>query len=610
MRALIAILLIAAACGPDRRGDNGNGDDGGGSSCSRDLCSADLHDVVDCNGNVIQQCDADLGCANGACVDPCDAAAANTSSVGCDYYAVNPDSSLTANGGVLRGVSSRTRGPRRSRSTSSTTARRCRSTASRAIPTGQGGAITYTPLHGRHAAADQVAILFLAQPSGDPAAWHERARPGITPAFTTADAAVHGTGLGQRVPHHDLRARRRVRHLPVRRRQAAATSATLLMPTTRVGHELRRRRRVRGTAHRLDRRQAQQRSIELVAQQDGTHSHDQPDRRDRRRHRRRRGARQARPRRTRSTAGQVLQFTQDAELTGSPITVDKPIGVWGGDDLHEHPVDERRVRLRAPADPAGSRARAPSTSACAIATASTDTDETPPWRDRRRGRRHDAHLRARARRRARRRRSRVGQVAEFNAPGPFIVKSQDDDHPFYMSAHMTGCETVNPDAQRLPRRPGVRQRRAARAVPRGVHVLHRSDLPRDQPRPRRARATDGVRRRDARLRRAPSPAGRRSMPATTIEYTRVDLVTGNFQGVGQLQQRPAHRGRARSRSVSSCGAGASAATGLFSSTYVSYAYPAGAERQADQPRRDPVAGRSRATSRKETSVLEALISRG
>jgi hypothetical protein len=39
----------------------------------------------------------------------------------------------------------------------------------------------------------------------------------------------------------------------------------------------------------------------------------------------------------------------------------------------------------------------------------------------------------------------VGQVAEFRAPGPFVVRSQDDDHPFYMSAHMTGCQSVSPD---------------------------------------------------------------------------------------------------------------------------------------------------------------------
>src|SRR5262249_20128003 len=36
----------------------------------------------------------------------------------------------------------------------------------------------------------------------------------------------------------------------------------------------------------------------------------------------------------------------------------------------------------------------------------------------------------------------LGQVAEFDAPGPFFVQSQDANHPFYMSAHMTGWSTV------------------------------------------------------------------------------------------------------------------------------------------------------------------------
>jgi hypothetical protein len=31
-----------------------------------------------------------------------------------------------------------------------------------------------------------------------------------------------------------------------------------------------------------------------------------------------------------------------------------------------------------------------------------------------------------------------GQVVEFDATGPFTVSSQDAQHPFYMSAHMTG----------------------------------------------------------------------------------------------------------------------------------------------------------------------------
>src|ERR1043166_3714255 len=39
----------------------------------------------------------------------------------------------------------------------------------------------------------------------------------------------------------------------------------------------------------------------------------------------------------------------------------------------------------------------------------------------------------------------LGQIVQFEAPGPFTVASQDDMHPFYMSAHMTGCETYTAD---------------------------------------------------------------------------------------------------------------------------------------------------------------------
>jgi hypothetical protein len=55
----------------------------------------------------------------------------------------------------------------------------------------------------------------------------------------------------------------------------------------------------------------------------------------------------------------------------------------------------------------------------------------------------------------------LGQLATFDHPGPFVVASQDEDHPFYAAAHMTGDgmtssyigdpETVNiiPPAQYL-----------------------------------------------------------------------------------------------------------------------------------------------------------------
>jgi hypothetical protein len=33
----------------------------------------------------------------------------------------------------------------------------------------------------------------------------------------------------------------------------------------------------------------------------------------------------------------------------------------------------------------------------------------------------------------------AGQMVEFATGGPFVVKSQDDKHPFYMAQYMTGC---------------------------------------------------------------------------------------------------------------------------------------------------------------------------
>jgi len=40
-----------------------------------------------------------------------------------------------------------------------------------------------------------------------------------------------------------------------------------------------------------------------------------------------------------------------------------------------------------------------------------------------------------------------GQLAIFNAPGPFIVKSQDDDHPFYVGQYMTSGTFVAENSQ-------------------------------------------------------------------------------------------------------------------------------------------------------------------
>src|SRR5690606_19311942 len=39
----------------------------------------------------------------------------------------------------------------------------------------------------------------------------------------------------------------------------------------------------------------------------------------------------------------------------------------------------------------------------------------------------------------------AGDVVEFVTGEPFVVESQDQDHPFSLMAYMTGCASVAPD---------------------------------------------------------------------------------------------------------------------------------------------------------------------
>jgi IgGFc binding protein len=71
-------------------------EDGGASSedagvpeCLGHICSRDLRSVQDCDGNLVKECPADTACGKGECIAPCAAAAANEGSLGCSF-AVTP----------------------------------------------------------------------------------------------------------------------------------------------------------------------------------------------------------------------------------------------------------------------------------------------------------------------------------------------------------------------------------------------------------------------------------------------------------------------------------------------------------------------------------------
>ena len=108
-----AMTLVTASCGssnpdafPDLDGSSGNdgaahgdggrgpdgspifGGDGGGGVVLG--CSGDLQTVVDPAGHVVKTCPPDQGCLAGACIAACDAAAASKGSVGCDFLVSTP----------------------------------------------------------------------------------------------------------------------------------------------------------------------------------------------------------------------------------------------------------------------------------------------------------------------------------------------------------------------------------------------------------------------------------------------------------------------------------------------------------------------------------------
>jgi hypothetical protein len=135
--------------------------------------------------------------------------------------------------------------------------------------------------------------------------------------------------------------------------------------------------------------------------------------------------------------GQYVQLVQFEELAGSVIQSNKPVGVWGCMDAS--PVGLGNIGA---ADTL--RQQIPAVRALGneyVAVRHRDRypskEESPPWRFV--GAVDDTKLTyepaiptgAPATLRA-------GEVVSFRAPGPFIVKSQDADHPFYAAGYMTG----------------------------------------------------------------------------------------------------------------------------------------------------------------------------
>ncbi|MCB9748737.1 MAG: IgGFc-binding protein [Myxococcales bacterium] len=525
------------------------------SSTTGPMCVPECGDnnEVLCDGEVIDTCDPDTEvCEFGECVlNPCAQAAEDQSSEGCDFWSVKtgliPEGSgacfaaFIANtsdqpvhleveyNGNLLDVESFTR-----------------------IPSGQGANITYDPLDNvAGLPVGEVAILFLSRGNGNLPAC-----PNNLAGFN-GESAVVGTGLGEAFNIRTDFPVAAYQMLPYGGGSVAATSATLLLPTgtwddNYVAVNAYTKSQAAATANPL---------LVFVAREDGTEVTLNP-----------KVAVQGgngvqggpanNPIVYNLDRGDTIQIEQAQELTGSPVTANKAMGMFGGASCLNVPINAYACD--------GAHQQIPPVNALGNNYTAvryrnrTNQDEAPPWRlvgmvdgtqltwtNQPPGAPNSLDL---------------GQVAEFTSTGPFQVASQDEDHPFYAAAYMTGGQSYG----------GAGDPEWVNIVP-SEQYLEKYVLFTDPTYPETSLVV--VRSPDDNNNFADVNLGCYGnldgwMPIGNQEYTRVQLVTGNFQDQGNCSNGRHEMSSANPFGVTVWGWGSSQSQ-VFTQ-YVSYAYPAGA----------------------------------
>jgi hypothetical protein len=419
--------------------------------------------IVQCS--LLEQC---VARSSGAyCVNPCLDSLGNDTSNGCEFYAAEMDTTPDVMGvcyAVFIVNEWKTGEP--AKIEVSLRGKGLPIDQFARIPLGKGTTLTYAPYDpARGLPTDQVAILFLSRdPSAtsDPVASDPRllgnCPSGVTPAVV-GDAALHGTGTGDA-----FRIRTNVpvvayQMLPYGGGRARVTGSTLLLPTSAWGMNY-----VVADAYKapLTMMVPQARAgptTVVIASQDGTtvavkSTVDVLAGGGL-------GAASAGvPTSYMLNGGQYLQFTQPNELTGTAVESDKPVVVIGGSTLMDLPLDTRRADSAQQMLPPVHALASEYVAVRYRTRDSSGVEESVPWRlvgvvD---GTQLTYEPAAPAGAPST---LRAQELAEFGSPGPFVVRSQDADHPFYVASYMTGGapyqgrgdpEFVNvvPPAQYLP----------------------------------------------------------------------------------------------------------------------------------------------------------------
>ena len=428
MRNALVMIAALAACGPGNRNGGNGGDDDDADTCPR--CTDDKSGVMACDGTV-KACAPDQLCSNGECMNGCAAAEANHASIGCDYYAVDMDAAQgpPQDACFTVFIANTSKGQAHIDVDWGGTGINLAQFAK--LPQGTGTNLTYAPYNPSEGLAPgQVAILFLAYAPGGSPLMPNVACP-VAAAIGT-DAQISGNGIGQ--AFHIVTDMPVVAYqmLPYGGGKAAATGASLLLPSSAWGNNY-----VAVTAYdTLDNSAPpisvdQGPSMNIVAKEDNTTITMRPMSKI--------TGGNGIPAMAQGgdftmtlNKGQYAQITQLGRLSGSPISSDKPVGVFGGHQIMsiDRCCGDHGEQMIAPvralgyeyvAAPHGDRKPVSEERIYRIIGAVNNTQLTydPPNVG-------PATV-------------NLGQILEIRTATPFTVRSAGSDQPFLMFTYMSGA---------------------------------------------------------------------------------------------------------------------------------------------------------------------------
>ena len=292
-----------------------------------EMCSADMKNVVDCMGEVVEACEGNEGCDPQllSCVDPCVAADKSKSSIGCEYYATLMHT-FEDNPCFAAFVANTWDTP--AHITVEYEGQELPVGDFAYLPEGAGPALSYEPYDDvAGLAPGEVAILFLAGPTnamGEVNCPHPSAMPDGTQLKGTGVASSFRISTDAPVVAYQMN--------PFGGGSAAVTGASLLLPTSVWDDNYVVANAYQYFAPRVP-------SFNVVASEDNTTVTLEPV-----------AAVDGGGGIPAGQAGQPLEFTldagehaqisQQAELTGSVIQSDKPVGLMGGHECMRVPLGE------------------------------------------------------------------------------------------------------------------------------------------------------------------------------------------------------------------------------------------------------------------------------